>query len=167
MAQLRQGLNDEDKNQFLNAFATTNPPQPAEPPCLGRAWMARWGQSSVCMCLQMPTFLGLLRDVGRYEGLAPSMWAFPAWFWRMNRTCAIYVPLLSPWLKFKLCFSWVRAARANTGALFGFSFVRARGADPREKNIFSRRAPTEEAKGRQLDVEEENWVQTSLEGCKK
>ena len=52
------------------------------------------------MCLQMPTFLGLLRDVGRYEGLAPSMWAFPAWFWRMNRTCAIYVPLLSLWLKF-------------------------------------------------------------------
>ena len=25
------------------------------------------------MCLQMPTFLGLLRDVGRYEGLAPSI----------------------------------------------------------------------------------------------
>jgi hypothetical protein len=36
-----------------------------------------------------------------------------------------------------------------------------------KKNIFSRRAPTEEAKGRQLDVEEENWVQTSSEGCKK
>ena len=37
-------------------------------------------------------WLGRLRDVGRYEGLAPSMWAFPAWFWRMSGTCAIYVP---------------------------------------------------------------------------
>ena len=37
-------------------------------------------------------WLGRLRDVGTYEGLAPSMWAFPAWFWRMSGTCAIYVP---------------------------------------------------------------------------
>ena len=31
-------------------------------------------------------------DVGRYEGVAPSMWAFPAGFWRMSGSCAIYVP---------------------------------------------------------------------------
>ena len=30
-----------DKSLFLNAFATANPPQPAELPCLGRAWMAQ------------------------------------------------------------------------------------------------------------------------------
>ena len=41
MAQVRQGLDDEDKSLFLNAFATANPPQPAELPCLGRAWMAQ------------------------------------------------------------------------------------------------------------------------------
>jgi len=33
-----------------------------------------------------------LGDVGKQEGLAPSMSAFPAWFWRMSGTCAIYVP---------------------------------------------------------------------------
>jgi len=37
-------------------------------------------------------WLGRLRDAGGYEGLAPSMWAFPAWFWQMSGTCAIYVP---------------------------------------------------------------------------
>ena len=35
---------------------------------------------------------GWLMDVGRYEGVTPSMWAFPAWFWRMGGSCAIYVP---------------------------------------------------------------------------
>ena len=30
-------------------------------------------------------------DVGRYEGVAPSMWAFAAWSWRMSGSCAIYV----------------------------------------------------------------------------
>ena len=35
---------------------------------------------------------GQVGNVGRYEGLAPSMWAFPAWFWRMSGTCAIHVP---------------------------------------------------------------------------
>ena len=29
-------------------------------------------------------WLGWFMDVGRYEGVAPSMWAFPAWFWRMG-----------------------------------------------------------------------------------
>ena len=42
-------------------------------------------------------WLGRLRDVGRYEGLAPSMWAFPAWFGRMSGTCAIYVPRKAAW----------------------------------------------------------------------
>ena len=37
-------------------------------------------------------WLGWFMDVGRYEGVAPSMWAFPAWFWRMSGSCAIYVP---------------------------------------------------------------------------
>ena len=37
-------------------------------------------------------WLGWLMDVGRYEGVAPSMWAFAAWFWRMSGSCAIYVP---------------------------------------------------------------------------
>ena len=31
-------------------------------------------------------------DGGRYEGVAPSMWAFAALFWRMSGSCAIYVP---------------------------------------------------------------------------
>ena len=39
MAQVRQGLDDEDKSLLLNVFATANPPQPAELPCLGRAWI--------------------------------------------------------------------------------------------------------------------------------
>ena len=29
---------------------------------------------------------------GDMRELAPSMWAFPAWFWRMSGTCAMYVP---------------------------------------------------------------------------
>ena len=37
-------------------------------------------------------WLGWLMDVGRYEGVAPSMWAFAAWFWRMSGSCVIYVP---------------------------------------------------------------------------
>ena len=37
-------------------------------------------------------WLGWLMDVGRYDGVAPSMWAFVAWFWQMNGSCAIYVP---------------------------------------------------------------------------
>ena len=36
-------------------------------------------------------WLGWLMAVGRYEGVAPSMWPFAAWFWRMNGSCAIYV----------------------------------------------------------------------------
>ena len=36
-------------------------------------------------------WLGWFMDVGRDEGVAPSMWAFPAWFWRMSGSCAIYV----------------------------------------------------------------------------
>ena len=30
---------------------------------------------------------GQVGNVGTYEGLAPSMWAFPAWFWQMSETC--------------------------------------------------------------------------------
>ena len=30
-------------------------------------------------------------DAGKYEGVAPSMWAFPPWFWRMSGSCATYV----------------------------------------------------------------------------
>ena len=37
-------------------------------------------------------WLGWLMDVGRYEGVAPSVWAFAAWFWRMSGSWAIYVP---------------------------------------------------------------------------
>ena len=37
-------------------------------------------------------WLGWFMDVGRYEGVAPSMWAFPAWFWRMSGSCAVYAP---------------------------------------------------------------------------
>ena len=36
--------------------------------------------------------LGWFMDVGRSEGVAPSMWAFPAGFWRMSGSCPIYVP---------------------------------------------------------------------------
>ena len=31
-------------------------------------------------------------DFGEWAVVAPSMWAFPAWFWRMSASCAIYVP---------------------------------------------------------------------------
>ena len=42
--------------------------------------------------VQQAEGLGWLMDVGRYQGVAPSMWAFAAWFWRMSGSCAIYVP---------------------------------------------------------------------------
>ena len=59
-------------------------------------------------------WLGWLMDVGRYEGVTPSMWAFPAWFWRMGGSCAIYVPKGSLMLRKKYgensaedCQKWV------------------------------------------------------------
>ena len=53
----------------------------------------------------MQTFLGLLRDVGRYEGLAiyvgiPSL--ILAYEWDLRNLCP-----LTQWLNLKLCFSWV------------------------------------------------------------
>ena len=33
-----------------------------------------------------------IRAIPRQEAVAPSMWAFPAWFWRISGSCAIYVP---------------------------------------------------------------------------
>ena len=53
-----------------------------------RNCLLSWENSDRCGIF----WLGWLMDVGRYEGVAPSMWAFPAWFWRMSRSCAIYVP---------------------------------------------------------------------------
>ena len=47
-----------------------------------------WDHSDRCGIF----WLGLLMDGGRYEGVAPSMWAFAALFWRMSGSCAIYVP---------------------------------------------------------------------------
>ena len=72
------------------------------PPVLGQLWclswwfcLLSWDNSDRCGIF----WLGWLMDVGRYEGVAPSMWAFPAWFWRMSGSCAIYVP------KNDLCFA--------------------------------------------------------------
>ena len=49
MVQVRSGLGDKDRTNF-----------------------------SLHMLLPLLSFLGLLKDVGRYnKGLAPSMWAFP------------------------------------------------------------------------------------------
>ena len=74
------------------------PRQDAKPPgktselsFLGHRWrncLLSWDNSDRCGIF----WLGWLMDVGRYEGVAPSMWAFPAWFWRMSGSCAIYVP---------------------------------------------------------------------------
>ena len=36
MAQVRKGLDDEDKVLFVNVVANAKPPQPAELPCLER-----------------------------------------------------------------------------------------------------------------------------------
>ena len=47
-------------------------------------------------------WLGWLMDVGRYEGVAPSMWAFPAWFWRTSWSCAIYAQKGSLMLRKKM-----------------------------------------------------------------
>ena len=65
------------------------------PPVLGQLWclswwfcLLSWDNSDRCGIF----WLGWLMDVGRYEGVAPSMWAFAAWFWRMSGSCAIYVP---------------------------------------------------------------------------
>ena len=65
------------------------------PPVWGQLWCLSWwfcllpgDNSDRCGIF----WLGWLMDVGRYEGVAPSMWAFPAWFWRMSGSCAIYVP---------------------------------------------------------------------------
>ena len=65
------------------------------PPVLGQLWclswwfwLLSWHNSDRCGIF----WLDWLMDVGRYEGVAPSMWAFPAWFWRMSGSCAIYVP---------------------------------------------------------------------------
>ena len=65
------------------------------PPVLGQLWCLSWwfcrlswDTSDRCgIC-----WLGWLMDVGRYDGVAPSMWAFAAWFWQMSGSCAIYVP---------------------------------------------------------------------------
>ena len=37
-----------------------------------------------------PLFLGHVR--ARYEGVAPSTWAFAAWFWQVSGSWAMYVP---------------------------------------------------------------------------
>ena len=65
------------------------------PPVLGQLWclswwfcLLPWDNSDRCGIF----WLGWLMDVGRYEGVAPSMWAFAAWFWRTSWSCAIYVP---------------------------------------------------------------------------
>ena len=65
------------------------------PPVLGQLWclswwfcLLSWDNSDRCGIF----WLGWLMDVGRYEGVAPSMWAFAAWFWRMSGSCAIYAP---------------------------------------------------------------------------
>ena len=65
------------------------------PPVWGQLWCLSWwfcllpgDNSDRCGIF----WLGWLMDVGRYEGVAPSMWAFPAWFWRMSGSCVIYVP---------------------------------------------------------------------------
>ena len=57
------------------------------PPVLGQLWclswwfcLLPWDNSDGCGIF----WLGWLMDVGRYEGVAPSMWAFPAWFWRTS-----------------------------------------------------------------------------------
>ena len=52
-------------------------------------------------------WLGWLLDIGRYEGVAPSMWALPAWFWRTSGSCAIYAQkgslmLRKKWASFHL-----------------------------------------------------------------
>ena len=74
------------------------PRQEAKPPgktselsFLGHRWrncLLSWDNSDRCGIF----WLGWLMDVGRNEGVAPSMWAFPAWFWRTSGSCAIYVP---------------------------------------------------------------------------
>ena len=79
------------------------PRQEAKPPgktselsFLGHRWrncLLSWDNSDRCGIF----WLGWLMDVGRYEGVAPSMWAFPAWFWRMSGSCAIYVPKKAAW----------------------------------------------------------------------
>ena len=60
-----QGFDDEDKSLFLNAFATANPPQPAELPCLGG--LDRWGQNYVrkCACQCQPPRPAELPWLGR------------------------------------------------------------------------------------------------------
>ena len=71
------------------------PRQEAKPPgktselsFLGHRWrncLLSWDNSDRCGIF----WLGWLMDVGRYEGVAPSIWAFPAWFWRMSGSCAM------------------------------------------------------------------------------
>ena len=63
------------------------------PPVWGQLWclswwfcLLSWDNSDRCGIF----WLGWLMDVGRYEGVAPSMWAFAAWFWRTSGSCATY-----------------------------------------------------------------------------
>ena len=44
------------------------------------------GSANGGLSFSLGNSLARLSDVGRYEGLAPSMWAFPAWFWQMSGT---------------------------------------------------------------------------------
>jgi hypothetical protein len=83
----------------------------------------------------MPTFHGLLKGV-----------------------CAIYVPLLSHWMNFKHCFSWVRAVRAY-GSVIGIYLAQAQGGKK------TGRVPTDETKARLML--RKKWVQTSSTYCKK
>ena len=79
------------KNTFKNSLphledelrhpCPLNPIQTPKETCL-----LSWENSDRCGIF----WLGWLMDVGRYEGVAPSTWAFPAWFWRTSWSCAIY-----------------------------------------------------------------------------
>ena len=98
------------------------------PPVLGQLWclswwfcLLSWDNSDRCGIF----WLGWLMDVGRYEGVAPSMWAFAAWFWRMSGSCAIYVP------KNDLFFAIFYAL-----AICHFAWPRKTGPTKSEKELF-------------------------------
>ena len=77
------------KNRWVKKWVAPSMSQKGQLWCL--SWwfcLLSWDNSDRCGIF----WLGWLMDVGRYEGVAPSMWAFPAWFWWMSGSCAIYVP---------------------------------------------------------------------------
>ena len=91
------------KNTFKNSLphpedelrhpCPLNPIQTPKETCL-----LSWENSDRCGIF----WLGWLMDVGRYEGVAPSMWAFPAWFWQTSWSCAIYAQKGSLMLRKKM-----------------------------------------------------------------